>query len=424
MNISTPDGYYPLTVASLAQYLANTLPKSLSLQGRPDEWEISEVGDGNLNLVFIVQAPEKTLVVKQALPYVRAAGESWALSLSRSYFEYNILVEERKHTRPELVPEVFFYDEAMSLFIMEYLHPHIILRKGLMAGIEYPKLAEHIGVFLAETLFHTSDIGMEASAKKDLVSRYAKNQELCKITEDLIFTEPYFNAERNDWTSPELDEAVHSVWQDSELIQVAMQYKLKFMTEHQALLHGDLHSGSIMVTADETKVIDPEFGFMGPIAFDTGNYVGNLYMAFFSQFGLETDMDKRAAYQQWILDKIEETWTVFVTRFCDLWDNKQQGEAYPVEIYHSADRSLLRNAQNLFFESLFVDTLVNAGMEINRRIIGFAGVADFKSIEDPQVRAQCEAPALALAREIMINPNSYRNFRDVNQKATLLFKGI
>lgn len=57
------------------------------------------------------------------------------------------------------------------------------------------------------------------------------------------------------------------------MIRVAMRYKYKFMTEAQALLHGDLHSGSIMVTDTDTKVIDPEFGFMGPMAFDIGNYI-------------------------------------------------------------------------------------------------------------------------------------------------------
>src|ERR1039458_2656888 len=42
----------------------------------PEAWQIREVGDGNLNLVFIVQGPDGSVCVKQALPYVRAAGPS------------------------------------------------------------------------------------------------------------------------------------------------------------------------------------------------------------------------------------------------------------------------------------------------------------------------------------------------------------
>ena len=35
------------------------------------------------------------------------------------------------------------------------------------------------------------------------------------------------------------------------------------MTNAQALIHGDLHTGSVFVKGDSTKVIDPEFAFMG-----------------------------------------------------------------------------------------------------------------------------------------------------------------
>ena len=34
----------------------------------PSSWSVEEVGDGNLNLVFIVTGPDGALIVKQALP--------------------------------------------------------------------------------------------------------------------------------------------------------------------------------------------------------------------------------------------------------------------------------------------------------------------------------------------------------------------
>ncbi len=51
----------------------------------------AEVGDGNLNLVFIVTSPIGALIVKQALPYLRVVGEGWPLPLRRTFFEYNAL---------------------------------------------------------------------------------------------------------------------------------------------------------------------------------------------------------------------------------------------------------------------------------------------------------------------------------------------
>ena len=57
------------------------------------EFECHEIGDGNLNLVFSVKDTKnnKSIIVKQALPYVRAAGEDWPLDINRGEIETNIL---------------------------------------------------------------------------------------------------------------------------------------------------------------------------------------------------------------------------------------------------------------------------------------------------------------------------------------------
>ncbi|MEX6209280.1 S-methyl-5-thioribose kinase [Providencia huaxiensis] len=258
----------------------------------------------------------------------------------------------------------------------------------------------------------------ESRSEKALTAQFSLNHELCKITEDLIFTEPYFNAERNNWLSPELDQAVEKMWQDKEMIQVAMRYKYKFMTEAQSLLHGDLHLGSVMVTESDTKVIDPEFGFMGSMAFDIGNYIGNLLMAFFSRPAWDENPSSRVEYQNWLLDQVDSTWSVFVREFRQLWNTKTQGDAWPSELYqHELGRQALQEAQNQFFATLLEDSLVNAGMEMNRRIIGFAGVAEFKQIKDIALRAECEKRALTMARELIVNASLYKEMASVIQLA-------
>ncbi len=50
-----------------------------------------------------------------------------------------------------------------------------------------------------------------------------------------------------------------------------------FMNNAQALIHGDLHSGSIFANEQGIKVIDPEFAFYGPMGYDIGNVIGNLF---------------------------------------------------------------------------------------------------------------------------------------------------
>lgn len=54
-----------------------------------------------------------------------------------------------------------------SAFPSQYLAPpHIIVRKGLIQGTIYPRLAEHLAAFLAETLFHTSLLALPSDEFK------------------------------------------------------------------------------------------------------------------------------------------------------------------------------------------------------------------------------------------------------------------
>ena len=67
----------------------------------------------------------------------------------------------------------------------------------------------------------------------------------------------------------------------------------RFCERAQALIHGDLHTGSVMVTHDSTQVIDPEFAFYGPMGFDIGAFLANLILAYFSQDGHADDRNDR-----------------------------------------------------------------------------------------------------------------------------------
>jgi 5-methylthioribose kinase len=90
------DGYRILHEADLRDYLAGVPAVAARLGGAPASWTISEVGDGNLNLVFIVKGDASGIAVKQALPYVRLVGESWPLPLSRSHYEYLALTHQAR----------------------------------------------------------------------------------------------------------------------------------------------------------------------------------------------------------------------------------------------------------------------------------------------------------------------------------------
>lgn len=71
---------------------------------------------------------------------------------------------------------------------------------------------------------------------------------MCRVTEQVIFTDPYFAAPGNRHTSPELDSDAAALRSDVELKAEVFALKRKFMELKEALLHGDLHTGSFMVS--------------------------------------------------------------------------------------------------------------------------------------------------------------------------------
>ena len=62
---------------------------------------------------------------------------------------------------------------------------------------------------------------------------------------------------------------------------------------------------------------------------------------------------------------------------------------------------------------LFADTIGFAGAKIVRRILGLAHNIDFEWIEDEARRAACEARALRLARELLVNAASFGSIEAV-----------
>jgi 5-methylthioribose kinase len=416
-DVPRQDEYRILRDAELRDYLAQLPAIAAQLGGSPTDWSISEVGDGNLNLVFIVRGMKSGIAVKQALPYVRLVGESWPLPLSRSHYEYLALVHQAR-LAPGLVPAVLHHNEALALIAMELLEPHIIMRKGLISGSCYPRFVEDITTFLARTLFLSSDLAVPAAQKKEGIATFSGNHALCKITEDLIFTEPYFQAAQNRWTSPWLDATAASFRQDLELHVAISRLKLKFMASPEALIHGDLHTGSIMVTESETCVIDPEFAFYGPMGFDVGAVIGNLIMSYLASAGHERSPGERRSFEAWMLETIENVWAQFSRKFVELWRTGAHGDAYPAALFAGeAGGARLEAERQAYMERLFRDTVAFAAAKIIRRILGLAHNIDFEWIEDTKLRAICEARSLRLARVMLLDVPSIPTISAVTRAA-------
>ncbi|KAA8545814.1 hypothetical protein F0562_020735 [Nyssa sinensis] len=267
--------------------------------------------------------------------------------------------------------------------------------------------------YMARTLFFTSLLYRTTTEHKRAVAEFCGNVELCRLTEQVVFSDPYKVSEYNHWTSPYLDRDAEAVRNDNILKLEVAELKSMFCERAQALIHGDLHTGSVMVTHDSTQVIDPEFAYYGPMGFDVGAFLGNLILAFFAQDGHADEGNDRKAYKEWILRTLEDTWNLFHKKFTALWDEHKDGsgEAYLPAIYNNSELQLL--VKQKFMKDLFHDSLGFGAAKMIRRIVGVAHVADFESITDASKRAVCERRALDFAKVLLKERRKFQAITEV-----------
>ena len=373
-----------------------------------------EVGDGNLNMVFIIRnfrAPAESMVIKQALPYLRVLGESYPLTRERMRFEAQALLLYNELT-PGLAPQVYVYDEEMSLVAMEHLKNHEVMRKPLVARKQFPLFADHISTFLAHVLFKTSDLYRTGHEKKTLQASYI-NPSLCKIQEDFVFTNPYMESPENTW-NPHIDSDVQAVRQNIPLKLAIIELKEKYMTQGQALIHSDLHTGSIMVNEQDTRVIDPEFSFFGPMGYDIGALLSNLVLNFGAHFAHTPDAAARVAYQNYLTETIHDIWTQFAAKFELLWLETSTGELVPNAYWHfPGGESAFAAYRQQYMRHLLQDTAGLGACESLRRMMGVVSVWDISSIEDNHLRGTAERFVIRVSSRWIIERGSFNSIDDL-----------
>lgn len=403
-DFPVPDGYRVLESDTVLAVLAGNSELTAVLGGAPNAWSAREVSDGNMNRVFLVEGPSGGVAAKQALPWIRVV-EDWKFPVSRIDYEVAAL-RQMATFAPGRVPEVLAYEPALGLAVLELLAPHIVLREGLVAGKIYPNLADQAGDFLSFSLYRGSDFALDTETKKALVARFAGNAHLCATTEDVVFTGPYHAAPLNRWTSPQLDDDVRALRGDTDAKLAAAELKRRFRTATESLIHGDLHTGSFMVTETDTRAIDFEWALYGPMGFDAGALIGNLLLAWISQAGhAEERGEDRRPVTDWLEQAIPTLWERFTAGFLDLGERENEGGQFPAELF--SESAPIKGALRRFLDHVWRDAVGFAGAKMIRRIVGISHVADFEAINDPDLRAGRERIALRLARSMIVERDLY-----------------
>ena len=367
-----------LEVATVPAYLA--AHPGLAGGVDPATAQVQEVGDGNLNLVFIAEdAAGASVVLKQSLPYVRT-DHSWAVPQDRIFAEARGY-EAAARTSPGSTPRYFGLDVERRLIAIEDLSSWTVWRSALNEGRITPGAGADLGRYVARLAFGTSAFGASA-AEVRAGAAGALNIELCRITEDLVFSEPFREHEHNGWDEA-VTPAVLALRDDAVLAEVA-RLKWRFLTAAEGRLHGDLHTGSVFVSDGArpvaAKAFDLEFGVYGPIAFDLGALFGNFVLA----QARAAALDRPAEFQAWVAGLVGETWSAFETEFRRLWPQR-------------VDPAFT----DAFLESWLTETWHRAigfgGVKATRRVVGWAKVSDIQTLDDAP-RVQAAGSALTVAR--------------------------
>lgn len=357
--------------------------KKLKYFKADDNITCKEIGDGNINYVYRISNGEKSIILKQAGVHTRSNSSGRILDINRNRREAEVL-SYYGDILPDLAPEIICIDKVMNLFVMEDLKDYFPLRDALMKGQIYHHLQEQITDFLVESTLSTADFFIDSFVKKDNVAKYV-NKELCKISEELVFREPFFNVLNENNFSESLNDFVKkNLYENKHLQLEAAKLKCEFMNHSQALIHGDLHTGSIFVKDDCIKIMDPEFAFYGPIGYDVGTVVANFIFAYVYHLVVTNDKNYSSFLYKVIDDIIKLFKDKFITKF----------------IHDSIDVSVKNDG---FIEFYLLEILKTSfgicGLEILRRTTGCARVKEIESVTDDDARKKIEYILLNLGIE-------------------------
>jgi len=390
------DKYFLMDASDVAEYVH----EKYNFFEVDAELRVDEIGDGNLNYVFRVQDPKrnKSIIIKHSGEETR--GKSGRLlNLDRNRIEAEILIMQEKMA-PGMVPHVYDYDTVMCCTVMEDLKNYQVMREALLEYKIFPFFAEQVSTFMVNTLLDSTDIVMDHKRKKNNVSKF-QNSDLCQITEQLVYSEPFGNFSKKNYVVSEMREFVETeIYSDSELLLEAAKLKFEFMEKAQALIHGDLHSGSIFINDEQIKVFDPEFAFYGPLGYDLANVIAHLLFAKFHSIATQEGKAGQD-FQKWVDDSVLQIVNLFIDKFSDRYD-----------VVASDNMSKIEGFKEYYLKGILCDASGILGCEIIRRIVGVAKVKDLTAISDEKRRAEVEKKLVKMAKAFIMSRENVSNGND------------
>lgn len=344
--------------------------------------------DGLANNLLVIgdENTKKRFILKQMLPYVRAAIQESDLKISlpeeRIYSEYCSL-KLFKGICPDYVAEAYFLDAENNIIIFEYIDDMELLRSEFIRQNRHEHLAEQIAIFLARIHFFTSGFFLDKKTLKDLQDFFAKSDSV-KSWDKFIFTGSILEAEDKQM-NPYLEEKITEFREDEIVREKVKEIRAIFMNKKESLTHGDFHTSNIFINKEKIMAFDTEYSNYTPASFDLGRLLANVILNYASLISKDYSQDKKE-YQVYLLNLIEAIFNHYQKEYSKLLKKHcNYGQQYLDDYF-----------DNYLFEliSLIACTIIT-------RIYDGGICLDFALIEDLKKRALGQEFIIDLAKILL-----------------------
>jgi hypothetical protein len=383
------------------------------LKWNPENIRIEELSDGNINYIFrVINKETRDSVVIKIADSVTRVKPDGHVSPDRNLLEaqnldwFNHNVEAIPKDLPTLmVPKVLSINKAKHYFLMEDIVPSITLRQALMEGVMPKDLGFRFATFITTTQIPYVEL-VERTQCMDEINLL--NDDLIKITEDLVFKAPFFDKrERNVYTKGNEEFLHNEITNDKRLRFISAKLLNKFKTYKQSTIHGDLHTGSVLVKFNGNKVlgkpsdnmvmfvIDAEFSSVAPIAYDVGNVVAHLAFA-----------DIYNLFKPYSITKRGTEFHIYISKEMDAFISSFRKLSYNI-LRSDIENPLYKNTRFVksYVEDIINDTWKFAGLEMIRRVVGSAKVPELDAITNIDTKIEMERTIVKTAKHFIFLNN-------------------
>lgn len=235
---------------------------------------VNRAGEGNMNLVLRVVVDDGTsFILKQSRPWA----EKYP-SVDAPAARANIEAEyyQRTATQAALAsrsPRLHHVDTDS----------HILMMQDLGAGADLSTLYRPDAKLDHDTLMALMDylVVLHRSFRRPACGFVIENHPMRALNALHMFKLPFADDTSFDLDAitPGLAAVAADCRADSTLLARIQELERRYLATGDTLLHGDFFPGSVLLTAEGIKVIDPEFCFFGDAEFDVGVLLAHLTLA-------------------------------------------------------------------------------------------------------------------------------------------------